>query len=105
MSTLEDFGRDDGIKCQCGGKTFLVFDQGHGLRSYDCEKCGETVTAQFDWDDWDGEEDDYLEPPDSFDEPIDGSMEAIDEIGEDDDSERDYCPSRSRYASPRPSRR
>lgn len=48
---MTDFGRDDGINCECGGKTFLVDDQGYGLRAYECEKCGNTFQVQFEWDD------------------------------------------------------
>lgn len=43
------FGRDDGIKCSyCGGKTYLIDDQGHGYCSYTCEDCGQTFGVQFD---------------------------------------------------------
>ena len=43
-----NFGRDDGIRCECGGKTYLVDDQGHGLISYQCERCEEPVQVQYD---------------------------------------------------------
>jgi hypothetical protein len=33
------WGRDDGIKCDCGGKAYLVDDQGLGLCDYVCEDC------------------------------------------------------------------
>lgn len=76
MSDLSGFGRDDGIRCyKCGGATFLTYDQGYGLRSYDCEdeKCGEISTVQFEWDEPDDEEE-------FFDEPYpDESMEAIED--------------------------
>jgi hypothetical protein len=55
------FGRDDGIECyECGGKTFLSFDQGRGLQSYDCadEKCAAVTTVQFEYDDDDDHDDD-----------------------------------------------
>ena len=47
-----DSGRDDGIKCKCGASTFLVDDQGGGLRSYECENpnCSESTMVQFEWD-------------------------------------------------------
>jgi DNA-directed RNA polymerase subunit RPC12/RpoP len=42
------FGRDDGVRCHaCGSKTFLSFDQGCGLKSYNCEKCDEVTTVQY----------------------------------------------------------
>ena len=44
-------GRDDGILCDCGGTTFLVDDQGHGLIAYQCDVCENTVQVQYDWDD------------------------------------------------------
>ena len=43
-----NFGRDDGIRCECGGKTYLVDDQGHGLISYQCERCEEPIQVQYD---------------------------------------------------------
>lgn len=46
-----DFGRDDGVKCDCGGKTFLVDDQGGGYCSYECESCGQSFGVQYDTDD------------------------------------------------------
>jgi hypothetical protein len=74
-----DFGKDDGIICnlevvvnsplgkqtrECGGKTFLVDDQGYGLKSYECEACGGSVQVQFDgYDEEEDEPDDYYEPP------------------------------------------
>jgi hypothetical protein len=52
-----DFGRDDGVKCdECGGKTFLVDDQGGGLCSYECENCDNTFGVQYDSDDEDAYE-------------------------------------------------
>lgn len=55
--TEQNFGKDDGIKChECGGKTFLSYDQGGGLISYDCEKCGAVTQVQY--DDCDDEETD-----------------------------------------------
>ena len=57
-----DFGRDDGIKCECGGKTFLVDDQGYGLKAYECEVCERTFQVQFDWDHEEPDHD-YYEPP------------------------------------------
>ena len=51
------FGRDDGIKCECGCKTFLVDDQGAGLCAYECEECGETFQVQFEYDGDDGDPD------------------------------------------------
>ena len=43
-----EFGEDNGIKCDCGAATFLVDDQGSGLKAYECEKgCG-TFQVQFD---------------------------------------------------------
>lgn len=47
------FGRDDGVICECGGKTYLVNDQGQGLCAYECETCGETFQVQYDSDDGD----------------------------------------------------
>lgn len=46
-----DWGRDDGIKCKCGGKTYLVDDQGYGLCGYECESCGDNFQVQYEWDD------------------------------------------------------
>jgi hypothetical protein len=46
-----EFGRDDGVLCECGGKTFLIDDQGGGLLAYECEDCGETFQVQYDSDD------------------------------------------------------
>ncbi len=60
--TDTDFGRDDGIKCKCGGKTFLVDDQGGGLMAYECEDCGEAFQVQFDWDEGEEADEDYYEP-------------------------------------------
>lgn len=48
-----DWGRDDGILCDdCGGKTYLVDDQGGGLCGYTCENeaCGATFQVQYDRD-------------------------------------------------------
>lgn len=62
-----NFGRDDGVKCdKCGGKTFLSYDQGGGLVSYDCETsgCDEVTTVQYESD---GEEEEP-DPSDYFDE-------------------------------------
>ena len=51
------FGEDHGIKCDdCGGKTFLVDDQGDGLMSYECEDCENTFSVQFETDNDDGYE-------------------------------------------------
>ena len=71
-----EFGRDDGVKCHaCGSKTFLVDDQGDGLRAYECNDdtnvgCEELTQVQFECA---GEDD---EPPDpeydpAWDEDID----------------------------------
>ena len=57
------FGRDDGIRCDCGGTTYLVDDQGFGLITYQCETCEESFQVQYDWDDESGEPDDYWEMP------------------------------------------
>lgn len=63
-----DFGRDDGVKCDCtvrvysalaqkevpricGGKTFLVDDQGSGYCCYECKSCGQSFGVQYDSDD------------------------------------------------------
>lgn len=60
-----DIGRDDGIKCKCGGSTFLVDDQGGGLRSYQCDVCGQSFQVQFETDeptpDYDPESDEQYE--------------------------------------------
>lgn len=58
------FGRDDGIKCTCGSTTFLVDDQGGGLRAYECNDdndtgCDEITQVQFDCADDDIDEDEY----------------------------------------------
>lgn len=48
------------------GPTFLSYDQGGGLISYDCESetCGEITQVEFDDCEDDGEPDpDYYEPP------------------------------------------
>lgn len=54
-----NFGRDDGIKCVCGASTFLIDDQGGGLRSYLCDnpECDDVTTVQFEQskDDYDEE--------------------------------------------------
>lgn len=65
----DDFGRDDGIICDlCGGKTYLTYDQGHGLRSYDCEDCGDSFQVQFDSCEEDEyEEDEYCYDYDPYD--------------------------------------
>jgi DNA-directed RNA polymerase subunit RPC12/RpoP len=55
---MDDFGRDDDIKCDCGGKTYLTYEQGRGLNSYECEECGDHFQVQFDWDD-DEADDEY----------------------------------------------
>jgi hypothetical protein len=64
----DDFGRDDGIKCDCtvmvyselaqkkvpricGGKTFLTDNQGGGYCCYECESCGQSFGVQYDRDD------------------------------------------------------
>ena len=59
------FGRDDGIECHaCGSKTYLSFDQGRGLCSYNCENCDNVTQVQYDYDDEsDYVSDDYYEPP------------------------------------------
>ena len=58
------FGRDDGIKCHaCGSETFLSFDQGQGLCSYDCKNCDEITTVQFEHEETEGYYGDYYEPP------------------------------------------
>ena len=61
-----DWGRDDGIVCnlevngkECGGKTYLTYDQGGGLKSYDCEKCGGTFQVQYEREEPDSYEEDY----------------------------------------------
>lgn len=69
--TEANFGRDDGIKCwKCQGPTFLSYDQGGGLVSYDCENeaCGEITQVQFDDCEDDVPDPDYYEPP--FDQYI-----------------------------------
>ncbi len=57
------FGRDDGVKCDCGGKTFLTADQGGGLKSYECETCGDSFQVQFEREEPYESDDDYYEPP------------------------------------------
>jgi hypothetical protein len=66
-----EFGRDDGIKCVCGAKTFLTLDQGDGLLSYDCENqdCDEITMVQFEADsDDECFDEEYYEPPFDIDE-------------------------------------
>jgi hypothetical protein len=74
-----EFGRDDGIICnlevvvnspfgkqkrECGGKTFLVDDQGGGLKGYECEACGGSFQVEFEsCDEEDESDEDYYEPP------------------------------------------
>jgi hypothetical protein len=59
MDTLENFGRDDDFKCEvCGGKTYLTYEDGRGLNSYECEKCGDHFQIEFDFDD-EREDDEY----------------------------------------------
>ena len=55
------FGEDHGVKCHgCGNATFLSYDNGYGLMSYNCEKCDESTQVQYDGydddDDYDSEE-------------------------------------------------
>lgn len=54
------YGRDEGVKCHaCGATTHLVDDQGRGLKSYACDKCDETTTVQFEYDDPNEDDDGY----------------------------------------------
>ena len=64
---IEDgrYGRNEGIKChKCSGKTYLTDDQGRGLKTYECESCGEHTMVQFEYDDpaeqEEGDASDYL---------------------------------------------
>jgi len=55
-----DWGKDDGIVCECGSKTYLVDDQGGGLKAYncenpDCEFSEYGFQVQFENDDFDEE--------------------------------------------------
>lgn len=59
------WGRDDGIICECGSKTYLVDDQGCGLKAYqcensDCEWSEYGFQVQYESDDYD--ETDYDDP-------------------------------------------
>lgn len=67
MDALENYGRDDDIKCDCGGKTWLTYEDGYGLNSYECEKCGEHFQVQFDMSDLDEYEDEYCYDYDPYD--------------------------------------
>lgn len=55
---IDNFGRDDNIKCDCGGKTYLTYEDGYGLNSYECEDCGDSFGVEFDIED-DDVEDEY----------------------------------------------
>ncbi len=47
------FGEDHGIKCDdCGGSTFLVYDDGGGHMSYQCDICDNSFSVQYDWDEY-----------------------------------------------------
>lgn len=64
MSGIDDFGRDDGIICECGAKTYLVYDQGGGLRSYECDNpdCDKSTMVQFE-SSYEEDEEGFYEPP------------------------------------------
>jgi hypothetical protein len=54
------YGRDEGVKChKCGGTTYLVDDQGRGLKSYQCDHCDESTMVQFEYDEPDEDSDGY----------------------------------------------
>lgn len=63
------FGRDDGIRCACGGSTYLVDDQGYGLITYTCDVCEESFQVQYEVEDEGHELDDYWEMPDETEIP------------------------------------
>lgn len=58
-----DWGRDDGIRCACGGTTYLVDDQGHGLCAYACDICEKSFQVQYENDDDEETEDDFWDYP------------------------------------------
>ena len=60
IDNLENFGRDDGFKCEkCGGKTYLTYQDGRGLDSYACEDCDEHFQVEYDLDDDDADYSEY----------------------------------------------
>jgi transcription elongation factor Elf1 len=67
IDELENFGRDDNFKCEnCGSETYLTFEDGNGLNSYDCDNCGENFQVQFEFDD-EREDDEYCYDYDPYD--------------------------------------
>ena len=55
---LSGFGKDDGIKCDCGRETWRTYDQGYGLVSYECS-VGHAFQVQYEWPDEYEYEDEY----------------------------------------------
>ena len=43
-----DFGRDDGIMCRCGNRTYVVDNKSGGFLDYKCNECGESFKLQYD---------------------------------------------------------
>ena len=53
------FGRDDDIKCECGGDTYLSHDDGYGLLSYNCIECDSCIGVQYEIDDCEEDYENY----------------------------------------------